>query len=161
MIDDENDEPWGFGFDPDDDADLPNEVEYLKHQALFTKARELSDLTYAFVKSLPDEDDLPMPMLGGLMLENAYMLGAKLAASRAIPYYSRRMELAVLIKLAAEGLLTQTSTCKMLEVGAPEYLQLLRREIEEFRLLFIAWVQDFDPTNDIEDEWGLFGRGAE
>jgi hypothetical protein len=37
-----------------------------------------------------------------------------------------------------------------------DYLDLLRNEIEEFRLIFIDWVQSFDKTNDIPDNWGLF-----
>ncbi|WP_139925186.1 hypothetical protein [Hymenobacter sp. DG01] len=142
--------PENFSFDDHED------LEYLKHRALFEKAKELAHLTQAFVQSLPEPPEIPL--LGEMMLENSYVLGAKLAASRAVPYYSRRMELAVLIKVAAEGLLTQTSTCHMLSIGAPEYWQLLRDEVEQFRLLFVAWVQDFDPTTDVEDEWGLFSN---
>jgi hypothetical protein len=33
---------------------------------------------------------------------------------------------------------------------------LLRKEIDEFRLLFIDWVASFDVWNYIKDDWGLF-----
>jgi hypothetical protein len=37
-----------------------------------------------------------------------------------------------------------------------EYVKLIRKEIDEFRLLFIEWVNSFDTNNHIWDEWGLF-----
>ena len=37
-----------------------------------------------------------------------------------------------------------------------EYLDLLRNEIEAFRILFAEWVKTFDPFNYIIDRWGLF-----
>ena len=32
----------------------------------------------------------------------------------------------------------------------------MRKEIDEFRLLFIDWVAGFDEWNYIKDDWGLF-----
>jgi hypothetical protein len=63
------------------------------------------------------------------------------------------MENAVLIKIAARELLTQTTMCKHERLCNLEYLQLLRNEIENFRLLYLAWVQTFDKSNDIADGW--------
>ncbi len=37
-----------------------------------------------------------------------------------------------------------------------EYLDLLRKEVEEFRILFAEWVKTFDPWDYIIDRWGLF-----
>ena len=37
-----------------------------------------------------------------------------------------------------------------------EYLDLLRNEVEEFRVLFAEWVKTFDQWNYIIDRWGLF-----
>ena len=33
---------------------------------------------------------------------------------------------------------------------------MVRELIEEYRLLFIGWVQSIDPWNYITDSWGLF-----
>ncbi|MOA56507.1 hypothetical protein D3C78_1805000 [compost metagenome] len=66
------------------------------------------------------------------------------------------MESAVIIKIHARELLTQTTLCKMEELVDEKYLQLLRDEIDNFRLLFIDWVNGFDRTNDVPDDWGLF-----
>ena len=38
------------------------------------------------------------------------------------------------------------------------YLKVLRDAIEEFRVLFIEWVNGFDKSNDIPDEWGPLFR---
>ena len=38
------------------------------------------------------------------------------------------------------------------------YLKVLRDAIEEFRILFIEWVNGFDKSNDIPDEWGSLFR---
>jgi hypothetical protein len=37
-----------------------------------------------------------------------------------------------------------------------DYFELLRREMEEFRVLFVEWVNSFDPWNSVGDDWGLF-----
>jgi hypothetical protein len=37
-----------------------------------------------------------------------------------------------------------------------EYYQIVRDLIEEYRLLFIAWVAGFDKWDYIIDRWGLF-----
>ena len=41
------------------------------------------------------------------------------------------------------------------------FTNLIRTEIESFRLLFIDWVSSFDTSNYIWDEWELFNpKGA-
>jgi len=66
------------------------------------------------------------------------------------------MENAVLVKVAARNLLTQASGLKMMFLVDERYLQVLRNEIEEFRFMFVEWVQSFDKSKDIQDNWGLF-----
>jgi hypothetical protein len=36
------------------------------------------------------------------------------------------------------------------------YYLMVRKQIEEFRLLFREWVASFNPKHFIVDEWGLF-----
>ncbi|WBA41045.1 hypothetical protein [Hymenobacter canadensis] len=143
------------------------------------KAREIGQLTHALVQSLasattphPDDAALLPPDahlaeepelrpedvqgLGSMMINNAFQLSAKLAATCTATDYGRCMELAVLIKVAAESLLSQTSLCLELRLTPPEYIEALRRELEEFRHLFRAWVATFDPTDHYDDGWGLF-----
>jgi hypothetical protein len=66
------------------------------------------------------------------------------------------MENAAIIRKSARDLLTQTSGLKMLGYQDTQYTQLLREALEEFRLLFVDWVAQFDPWNYQIDRWGLF-----
>lgn len=94
----------------------------------------------------------------GIMMEDAMIINAKLRGAEAADLYSLRMENAVVIKIHAVSLLTATSGLKMMGLSNNKYLQLLRDEIEAFRILFVDWVNSFDKTNDIADGWGLFSN---
>jgi hypothetical protein len=91
-----------------------------------------------------------------MMMEDVMIMNAKLRGAEAGDLYSIRMENAVIIKTHAVSLLTATSGLKMIGLSNNKYLQLLRDEIEEFRKLFLEWINSFDKTNDIPDGWGLF-----
>jgi hypothetical protein len=66
------------------------------------------------------------------------------------------MENAVIIKVHARSIITATSGLKMMKLGYKEHLDLLREEMDDFRVIFVEWVNSFDKTNDIPDDWGLF-----
>jgi hypothetical protein len=89
-------------------------------------------------------------------MEDVMIINAKLRGAEAGDLYSIRMENAVIIKTHAVSLLTATSGLKMMGLSNNKYLQLLRDEIEAFRILFVEWINSFDKTNDIPDGWGLF-----
>lgn len=91
-----------------------------------------------------------------IMMEDVMIISAKLRGAEAGDLYSLRMENAVIIKVHAVSLLTTTSGLRMMGLSNNKYLQLLRDEIEEFRKLFVEWINSFDKTNDIPDGWGLF-----
>ncbi|MES2558202.1 MAG: hypothetical protein V4590_00570 [Bacteroidota bacterium] len=91
-----------------------------------------------------------------IMMEDVMIINAKLRGAEGGDLYSIRMENAVLIKVHAMSLLTATSGLKMMGLSNNKYLQLLRDEIEEFRKLFVEWINTFDKTHDIPDGWGLF-----
>src|SRR5690606_10147863 len=92
-----------------------------------------------------------------VMLEDAMIIPAKIAGAESMDDYILKMENAVIIKVHARSLLTQTSSLKYLELVDPAYLQLLRDEIEAFRLLFRKWIASFETNSTKEgDGWGLF-----
>jgi len=91
-----------------------------------------------------------------LMLEDVMIISTKLRGAEAGDLYSLRMENAVIIKTRAVSLLTATFSLKMMGLSNNKYLQLLRDEIDVFRILFVQWIQTFDKTKDIPDGWGLF-----
>lgn len=166
-VNDDEDENGDEGFDPReyfdeiDDEDLEeaaeeikNENKRIKEMPLYISAVNIRKLTTSLAETIKEEDD--SLMMKDQMLLNAYILGPKIAGAEAGDFYTLKMENAVLIKIHARELLTQTSYCKLENLSKPEYLKLLRDEIEVFRKLFVEWVNSFDKTNDMKDDWGLF-----
>jgi len=37
-----------------------------------------------------------------------------------------------------------------------KYTEVLKKEIETFKALFIQWIRSFDKSNDLPDDWHLF-----
>ncbi len=90
------------------------------------------------------------------MSENAMVIPVKIAGAEAGDLYGMRMENAAIIRKAAREIQTNCTGLEMVGFGEEDYLELLRNEIEAFRLLFAEWVQGFDKWNYIIDRWGLF-----
>ncbi|MDW7690976.1 hypothetical protein R9C00_20525 [Flammeovirgaceae bacterium SG7u.111] len=125
-----------------------------KEQPVYKKAMEIVRITQAIIERMDRDKDV----LGvrNAMFENACMLGAKIAGTEATNLYSVKMQNAVVIKMAACDLLAQTSICKEEELADPDFIDVFRDEIEDFRKLFVDWINDFDKKKDIDDGWGLF-----
>jgi len=123
---------------------------------LYKKAQLIFQLVEGLVASLPEED-LYLQDSKHFMLEDVMMLSAKIAGAEGGDLYSIRMQNAALIREHAMHLYVQVGSLRMHENYKDlEYVQLIRKEIDEFRLLFIEWVESFDTNNHIWDEWGLF-----
>ena len=160
----------------DEDDHRPDPLREALEKPLRAQAETIAHLARALITCLPDaaertadeSDDGSDETLEGLLaenvksyvLENAYLLGAKLANACGSTDFGHRYEMAVLIKRAACELQTQVSFLASLAHGAvpAEYVAALRAEVEEFRRLFVPWVAAFDPTDHYDDGWGLFGR---
>jgi hypothetical protein len=85
------------------------------------------------------------------------IIPAKIAGAEAVGLYDLKMENAAIIRKSARDLYVQAGSLRFEEtITDTEYIELLRNEIDEFRLLFIDWVGAFDPWNYIKDNWGLF-----
>jgi hypothetical protein len=106
-----------------------------------------------------DNDDfrLPKEMIEwhrNEMWGNAYLIPAKISGAEAGDLYIIRMENAAIIRKAAMEIYLD---CHMLkEIGTDEQdIALLRSEIDNFKQLFIEWVNGFEK-DEYEDDWGLF-----
>jgi len=102
----------------------------------------------------PEKDQLEIRTQ---MLEHALIIPAKIAGAEGGDLYSIRFDNATIIKLAARDLLSCTTWLKVEKLCEEKYIQLLRTEIESFRILFLEWVASFDKENDLEDEWDIRG----
>lgn len=124
-------------------------------QPIYKKAEEIYALVSKLTQLIPPEDAI-LEETGTMMMEDAMILTAKLAGSIGADLYDLKMENATLIRKAARDILLHCRQLQSHDFEYAEYLDLIRNEIEEFRVLFVQWVKTFDPWDYIIDRWGLF-----
>ena len=123
---------------------------------LVQKALEIVQLTVGLEKIIPEDNEF-LQATKAFMLENAYLLPAKVSGAEAVDLYSLKMEYATFIRKAAIELFVQAGSLRFEKgINANDYILLLRNTIDDFRILFVDWVQTFDQNDYIPDAWGLF-----
>jgi len=138
-------------FDDDDELERkkPDDLPiFKKGQEIYDVVREISDL-------IPEENEM-LQQIKMQMLSDAAMLTVKVAGAEGGDLYDIRMECAALIRKAAHDLMIQNHSLKAFGFEHVEYYSIVRKLIEEYRLLFIEWVEGYDKWNYIIDRWGLF-----
>jgi len=146
----------------DDDNDSENESDYdpeeerkrLEALPIFQKAEEIRELTRRIVDSI-DDDEVKM-IHSNIMLEDSMIIPAKIAGAEAMDDFILKMENATIIKIHARSLQAQSASLIFENVLPEEYLRLLRKEIEAFRLLFKDWIKSFHKAHKEGDGWGMF-----
>ena len=129
----------------------------LKNLLIYKKAEEIFQLTDALIKTLPADDEFLQETTVRFMLEDAMIIPVKISGAEAVELYDLKMENAAIIRKAARELYVRAGSLQYEDkVENKEYIELLRNEIEAFRLLFIDWVAEFDAWSYIIDRWGLF-----
>jgi hypothetical protein len=124
---------------------------------LYQKAEQIFKITQGLVEIFPADNEFLQETRVQFMLENAMIIPAKIAGAQAVELYDLKMENATIIRKAARELYVQAGSLRFEEdISDKDYILLLRKEIDEFRLLFIDWVAGFDVWNYIKDDWGLF-----
>lgn len=141
-----------------------NTYDRLKKMPIYKKAIEIMEICLKISESVSKHDIENLDEAEGDMLEdyaqyireNATIIPAKISGAEAVEIYDLKMENAAIIRKAARELSTYCSGLAMCGYQHTDFLQLLRNEIEEFRVLFAEWVKTFDQWNYIIDRWGLF-----
>lgn len=129
----------------------------LEQMPLYQKALQILKITMGLVEIVPKDNEYLQETTVRFMMENAMLLAPKIAGASAIDLYDLKMENATLVRKAARDLYVQAGSLRYEEtIPDQDYIRLLRSEIEEFRLLFVDWVENFDQWNYIKDDWGLF-----
>jgi len=129
----------------------------LEQFPLYQKAEQIFKITQGLVEIVPADNEFLQETTVRFMLEDAMIIPAKIAGAQAVDLYDLKMENATIIRKAARDLYVQTGSLRFEEdVQDKDYINLLRNEIDEFRLLFIDWVASFDMWSYIKDDWGLF-----
>jgi len=138
----------------DDEYDPDKERERVEAMPIFQKAEEICDLTRLIVDSINNEE---VKMLhSNIMLETSSILASKIANAEAVDDYIHKMENATIIKINARSLMAKSASLIFEGVLPEEYLRMLRKEIESFRLLFKEWIKTFHTSHKEGDGWGLF-----
>jgi hypothetical protein len=142
------------------------EPEEENHRKLpvYQKALEIVNLANKIADFVNDSiekklEDIELEMAKGYVndiVANSYLIPAKIAGAEGGDLYDLRMENAAIIRKAAREISTNCSGLKMFDIEGFDYLNLLREEIELFRVEFAEWVKTFDQWNYIIDRWGLF-----
>ena len=127
---------------------------------LYRKSIDILNLAKTICDMLPDEDDDDPTATKHLIMQNAYLVPAKIQGAMVMEYYSLMMENAVIIKVNICQLREQLWACKEFHGIEQQYIDVVRNEIEAFRKVFISWVTAFDRENDLPDEWHLFNDPA-
>jgi len=129
----------------------------LEQFPLYQKAEQIFKITQGLVEIVPADNEFLQETTVRFMLEDAMIIPAKIAGAHGIELYDLKMENATIIRKAARDLYIQAGSLRFEEdILDKDYINLLRDEIDEFRLLFIDWVASFDVWNYIKDDWGLF-----
>jgi len=133
------------------------EADKTDNMPIYQKAEQIFRLTEGLVQIIPVENEFLQETTVRYMLENAMLIPVKIAGAEGGDLYDLRMENATIIRKAARELYVQAGSLRYEEgITDKDYIELLRNTIEEFRLLFIDWVANFDMWNHIKDSWGLF-----
>ncbi|WP_432670689.1 hypothetical protein [Flavobacterium sp. SM2513] len=124
--------------------------------SIYQKALGICKLVESLMLALP-EDDVFLVQSKSLMMEDAIVIPAKIAGAEGGDLYSIRMQNAAVIRYHALHLYAQIGSLRFhTKFKDLEYVTLIRQELEEFRLLFIEWIESFDTENHLWDDWGMF-----
>jgi hypothetical protein len=139
-------------FNEDDEAEfIPN----WEDLPLYKKGKEIQEVVNQIIGLIPEENH-ELGYIKRIIFEDSLMLTAKIANAEGGDLYDLRMENATIIRKAARDLEVQNHNLKLFGFEYVEYYDIIRKLLEEYRLLFIDWVAGFDPWNYIVDRWGLF-----
>jgi hypothetical protein len=122
---------------------------------IYRKGKEIFDMVHKIADLIPENNEYLMEVKSQ-MLCDAALLFVKVAGAEAGGLYDLKMENAAIIRKAARDLMVQNHSLDAFGFEYVEYYQMVRDLIEEYRLLFIAWVAGFDKWDYIIDRWGLF-----
>lgn len=135
--------------------EIKMEQERISNLPVMIQARQLFVIVNGIIETFSMNDEISLHYKE-VMLSDARKLSNRIIAAEDAEHFSLKMENAVLVKVAAQNLLAQEAGLNLLSLADPAYLELLRNEIEVFRLLFVEWTNSFDRSRDMDDGWKLF-----
>lgn len=126
-----------------------------KDLPIYKKGKEIFEVVNQICDLIPDDNKM-LQHTKAIMLEDSMLLSVKVAGATGGGLYDIKMEAATLIRKAAMELMIQSHALEMFGFEYAEYFNIVRKLIEEYRLLFIEWINGFDKWDYVIDRWGLF-----
>lgn len=126
-----------------------------KSLPLYRKGKEIYELVHN-ITDLISGDNKELQYTKQFMIEDAMKLSVKVAGASGAGLYDYKMEAAAIIRKAARDLMVQNHSLDMFDFKEVRYFDMVKKLIEEYRLLFIDWIAGFDQWDYIIDRWGLF-----
>lgn len=123
---------------------------------IYQKAEEILKMVNGLLETIPEEDEF-LSHTKYMMRDDIAIICAKIAGAEGGDEYTIRMQNAAIIRDYAMHLYVQVGSLRFIEsFKDKDFVTLIRKEIDEFRQLFISWVAGFDKNNHYWDEWELF-----
>ncbi len=136
--------------------DEENEKEIdVKNLPIYKKGKEIFDVVHQIAELIPDDNEQLLEIKGWMMVD-AMQLTVKIAGAEGGSLYDIKMEAAAIIRKSARDLILHQHSLKMFGFKNSDYFLIIRELVEEYRLLFIDWVANFNQWDYIIDRWGLF-----
>ena len=127
----------------------------LREMPLYQKSEEIYRTVKTICDLIPEENEYLQHTKMHLM-ENTMVIQAKISGAEAVNLWDIKMENAAIIRKCARELVVLYHSLTSFGFDEAHYYLIVRKQLEEFRLLFRDWVASFDPKKFIVDEWGLF-----
>lgn len=137
-------------FNPEDEDYNPIEHE------LFNKGLEIEKVVSHIVDLIPEDAHEIIKTTASDMMLEAMMLSVKVVGAKGDMFYSIKMENAAIIRKAGNDLILHEHSFRTWGYEENDYFLLVRKLVEEYRLLFVDWVASFDQWDYVIDRWGLF-----
>jgi hypothetical protein len=141
----------------------PQSGKNFAHLAVMQKAMELLDMVQIFCDAMysddsdftEDPDKMLWRHITQQMLEDGFSIPVKIAGTESTDIFSTKMEYAVFIKSAATRIYASSRAISNEGGDSESYLELIRNQVDEFKVEFISWIQGFDRQKDVPDDWGI------
>ena len=127
----------------------------LMNLPVYKKAEEIYEMARVIAEVIDESDKREREWFTTEILSNATLILGKIANAEGGGLYSLRMYNAVRIRLAIQDMMNAVISTEMFGMNEDDYVQLMRDKVEEFRVVFVAWIRGFDKTHDIPDDWGI------
>lgn len=121
---------------------------------IMLKAKEIYDTVSVICDLIPPESEY-LVSIKNFILTDAAEIVVKLASAEKAKLWDIKMESTMIIRRNARSLTVHNHSLAAFGFEDASYYKIVRKQIEEFRLLFRDWVAGFNPKHFITDEWGL------